>query len=177
MDTLIFLRKCWQGKSWLRTSKRSEEVTPATRREPRALLETAACQDPQSVLLVERRPHLISIHGIYRCVYSIAMIHVLPFRMAALFIDEKYFCGGTLISDEWVMTAGHCADGAQSMRIMLGAHNVREAAEEGRLEITSTDIFKHESYNPFLIHNDIALVKLPEPVTFNGGYRISLNVS
>ena len=88
--------------------------------------------------------------------------------MAALFIDDKWFCGGTLISDEWVMTAGHCADGASSVQVMLGAHNVREAAEEGRMEIMSTDIFKHESYNPILIHNDIALIKLPEPIQFNG---------
>ena len=88
--------------------------------------------------------------------------------MAALFIDDKYFCGGTLISDEWVMTAGHCADGAQFMNIMLGAHNVREDVEDGRLEIHSEEIMKHESYNPFLIHNDIALVHLPEPIEFNG---------
>ena len=88
--------------------------------------------------------------------------------MAALFIDDKWFCGGSLISDEWIMTAGHCADGASSVEVMLGAHNVREDAEDGRMEIISTDIVNHESYNPFLIHNDIALIHLPAPIEFNG---------
>ena len=88
--------------------------------------------------------------------------------MAALFIDDQWFCGGSIISEEWVMTAGHCADGAKSVEVMLGAHNVREDAEDGRMEIISTDIVQHESYNPFLIHNDIALIHLPQPIEFNG---------
>ena len=37
----------------------------------------------------------------------------------------------------WVLTAAHCANGASSMRIMLGAHNVREDTEEGRIEVDS----------------------------------------
>ena len=88
--------------------------------------------------------------------------------VAALIIDDQRFCGGSIISEEWVMTAGHCADGAKSVEVMLGAHNVREDAEDGRMEIISTDIVQHESYNPFLIHNDIALIHLPQPIEFNG---------
>ena len=88
--------------------------------------------------------------------------------MAALFVDGKWFCGGTLISDEWVLTAAHCAKDASEMRIMLGAHEIKEESEEGRIEVITRDFFTHENYNTINLHNDLALVHLPEPVTFTG---------
>jgi len=99
-----------------------------------------------------------------------AVPHSYPW-MAALFVDGKWFCGGTLISDEWVLTAGHCAKDASEMKIMLGAHNVREASEEGRIELTSTDFFTHPKYSALTVHNDLALVHLPEKVTFDDNIR------
>merc|ERR1712107_944394 len=37
--------------------------------------------------------------------------HAWPWQVA-LFIDDAWFCGGSIISENYVLTAAHCADGA-----------------------------------------------------------------
>ena len=82
-----------------------------------------------------------------------------------------------------MLTAAHCANGASSMRVMLGAHNVREATEEGRIEVPSsaplmslpvqvvtTDFFTHPGWSQFNLHNDLALVHLPYALNFTGAH-------
>merc|ERR1712212_1187762 len=85
----------------------------------------------------------------------------------ALFIDNAWFCGGALISENWVVTAAHCADGASYFDVMAGAHDVRASSEPNRVEITSYNGIVHENYDDWALVNDIALVELPTPITFN----------
>ncbi|XP_018016266.1 brachyurin-like [Hyalella azteca] len=94
-----------------------------------------------------------------------AVPHSFPWQVA-LFIDDIYFCGGSLISDEWVLTAGHCLHEAQSVVVVAGAHNIREA-EPSQVTMTSTNLKVHEDYGPVFLRNDIAILKLPSPITFN----------
>lgn len=39
-----------------------------------------------------------------------AIPHQYPW-MAALFIDDQYFCGGSIIDETHILTAAHCTDG------------------------------------------------------------------
>merc|ERR1711935_833640 len=95
-----------------------------------------------------------------------AMEHQWPWQVA-LFIDDAWFCGGSIISENYVLTAAHCADGAGYFDVMAGAHNVRESSEPNRVEITSYNGWTHPEWNSNDLSSDLALVELPSPMPMN----------
>ncbi|CAB3385176.1 Hypothetical predicted protein [Cloeon dipterum] len=84
---------------------------------------------------------------------------------AAVYIDSASFCGGSLISTTYILTAAHCAQGA-SYRVVLGVQNITRP-ETGSVSLTTTSKIVHPSYNPTTLNNDIALLRLPSAVTLS----------
>ncbi|KAM9327180.1 trypsin-like [Gastrophryne carolinensis] len=75
-----------------------------------------------------------------------------------------HFCGGSLINSLWVVSAAHCYK--SSMQVRLGEHNI--AVSEGTEQfINSAKVLRHGSYNSRTLDNDIMLIKLASPASFN----------
>lgn len=83
--------------------------------------------------------------------------------------DGAWFCGGTIIDQEWVLTAGHCVDGGRSARILVGSV---ELDFGGPNEVPSQQLILHENYNGKTLANDIGLVHLSRPLEFSGNLKI-----
>jgi secreted trypsin-like serine protease len=78
--------------------------------------------------------------------------------------NGNYFCTGSLLTSEWIITAGQCVDGATSFTILLGTHKLD--GDQSTVEKLATDIYVlHPDYNPDTYENDIGLIKLRMPVT------------
>lgn len=81
----------------------------------------------------------------------------------------QYMCGGSIISEDWVITAAHCTrnnDGSEippsEMMIRAGATNPYQL-HSGKTYLIS-EVIVHEDFNNRTLVNDIALLKLQQPV-------------
>lgn len=81
--------------------------------------------------------------------------------------------GGSLIGTQTILTAAHCVDGATHGTIVLGAHFLTNQAEpnQRRIAVPGSAVVMHPDWNPLLIRDDVALVRLGGPAPLIPGVK------
>ncbi|KAF2354744.1 Serine proteases trypsin domain [Trinorchestia longiramus] len=85
------------------------------------------------------------------------------------------FCGGTIYSDSWVITAAQCIvddnfDDPSYLRVAAGegSLSINEGTEQ---TITLSKIIINDDFDPFTYLNDIALLELSAPLQFDNNVQ------
>jgi secreted trypsin-like serine protease len=99
--------------------------------------------------------------------------HSWPWQVALYkktFLGQYYqFCGGTLINENFVLTAGHCFYGetnTKNFKVIIGAHNLKQD-EPSKIEALISGIYVNPQYNAGTTTHDTTVLKLAAPVTLN----------
>ncbi|XP_011178293.2 chymotrypsin-1 [Zeugodacus cucurbitae] len=88
-----------------------------------------------------------------------------PYQVLIKTVWDSHVCGGAIISERWILTAGHCMEDfpIESLRIVVGTNTWSKSGVTFRPELA----YRHCRQDMPMYQNDIAVVRLNGTIQFN----------
>ncbi|XP_028627598.1 complement factor D isoform X2 [Grammomys surdaster] len=101
-----------------------------------------------------------------------AEAHARPY-MASVQVNGTHVCGGTLVDEQWVLSAAHCMDGVtidDIVQVLLGAHSL-SIPEPYKQLYDVQSVVPHPGSRPDSLEDDLLLLKLSQNVSLGPHVR------
>ncbi|KAF5281358.1 hypothetical protein FQR65_LT14756 [Abscondita terminalis] len=98
-----------------------------------------------------------------------AAISSYPYQVSLRSQSNSHFCGGSIISNNLVLTAAHCLTGrtAGTVAVVAGTNSI----SSGGTRYSVAELISHPSYNTGNNGQDIALIKIAGTFTYDANVR------
>ncbi|KFB44763.1 AGAP001365-PA-like protein [Anopheles sinensis] len=91
----------------------------------------------------------------------------------AIYLDDQYQCGGSIVGRRWILTAAHCLTRqntnetleADLFRVYTGIIDI--SAIDDHFYRTVDEVIVHRDYSPVMYTTDIGLLRLKRNITYN----------
>ncbi|XP_019548753.3 chymotrypsin-2-like [Aedes albopictus] len=89
-----------------------------------------------------------------------------PYQVSLRSAANAHFCGGSIINNNWVLSAAHCTVGRTTANTIVVAGTLLLNA--GGERHPSSQIINHPQYSSLTLANDVSVVRVATPFVFTG---------
>jgi len=90
-----------------------------------------------------------------------------PYQLSFRLKGQEHLCGASLISERYAVTAAHCLFSYPNRFSLVAGEHVLSSDDGTEQTRSISQWVIHEDYNVITFANDIAILKLASPFTFN----------